>query len=118
MRQADLIKYMEELDSPTCARLRFEVSKEHGILPNEVRFLGRKAILICKRSERGEDFSVSQGGVNYCIHLENETPGVQSYVLLVDRENNFVAQTTARDFIRRMNGIAPRPSDDVRYGPY
>jgi hypothetical protein len=116
MRQAELEKYMETLE--TCEKLRYDACKLHGILPNELRFLPMKPILVSKRSENGEDFAVSQGGVKYCIELENQTAGVQGYVLLIDRNRSYVSQTTVREFLRKMNGIQPRPSDDPRYGPY
>jgi len=108
---------MEELKS--CKALDWEQRVAHNVAPNDIKFLDPMiGVLICKRSDKGEDFSVSEGGLNYCIELEDQKAGTQCYVLLVDRDGSFIAQTTVRDFRRRVNGIVARTTEDSKYGPY
>jgi|SRR5215475_14316559 len=112
----DLSRHMDALKH--CDRLSFNRRKEHGILPNDMLFLPKRPILVCKQSENGDDFSVSEGGIKYCLELEQMTPGVQSLVLLLDRDGHYVAQTLVTDFMQRMGNITAHPSHDEKFGPY
>jgi hypothetical protein len=117
MRQADWQSLMANFDD--CPRLSHDERVKHGIAPNDLYFQSpRRAILVCKRSASGEDFSVSAGGIKYCIDLENETVGVQGYLLFINRDGSYVNHTTIREFARRMNGHQLRPSEDPRFGKY
>jgi hypothetical protein len=112
----DLSRHMHVLND--CPRLSFNQRKEHGILPNDMRFLPKRPILICKQSENGDDYSVSEGGVNYCMELERLTPGVQGLILLLNRDGRYVAHMLVSEFIQNMHGIAAHPSNDEKFGPY
>jgi hypothetical protein len=117
MQQRGLELQMETL--ARCPALNFAKRSELKIAPNDMLFPdGRCAILKCKQSDDGEDFAVSHCGLQYNIDLENQTPGVQTYVLLVDREGRYINRTTTRELMRHLNGTVARPSEDPRFGPY
>ena len=116
MRMRDLQARMTELNE--CKALSFHRRQELGIAPNDLKFLDNNVVLECRQSDNGEDFSVSLGGIKYCIDQEDKHSGVQAYVLLVDRENCYVNHTTVRSFMNKMNGAQPRMSEDQRFGAY
>ena len=102
-----------------CPALNFAKRCELKIAPNDLKFPdGRCAVLVCRQSDDGDDFAVSHFGLHHNVSLEDETAGVQTYVLLVDRDGNYVNRTTSRELIRHLNGTVPRSSEDPRFGPY
>jgi hypothetical protein len=118
MIQRDLQQLAYDLRQPGCAKLAHRIAVEHGIAPNHFKFLHMCGVLECIQSSDGDDFAVSVGGVEYAIQLENATPGVQCYVVLIDRNGNVVARITAKKFKAMMNGHMPRQSSRQDYGPY
>lgn len=117
MRQRNLAEMMDILYASPGMTYKDRI--RHGIAPNQMVFIDDLCgVLVCKQSNDGEHYSISQAGLAWCIQQEDIKPGIQIYVLLVNRQGAFINQTTVRNLKRILNGFPPRKSDNPEFGPY
>lgn len=104
-------------------------AKEKGAFPNvfwvsapSVRAKHFRGIMAVKKSENGGDFPVSSTGLRWLCGRQDAADGPkQCYVVLfevIEGRLKYVAEMTAKNVLRIVEGIEPREPSRSEFSPY